>query len=92
MPVQAPDAMSSRRKLEPASRSTWMSCVAVGDCGNGRGHITSKGSCSQIHLACCVAEAACPAETFSCCGGAAKFRPSCDDGKLVCAAGQKQCP
>jgi hypothetical protein len=68
-------------------------CLAVGSCSKGMGHITSLGSCDAAYLVCCVPETACPSEdTLTCCQGDAQFRPNCDNGMLVCAAGMTVCP
>jgi len=69
------------------------SCVGVGDCSAGQGHL-GKEDCRAVHdVVCCFPESACGgAETFECCGPNSGGRPWCVDGTLQCDAGESKVP
>ena len=67
-------------------------CVGVGDCGKGQGHLSSTSCNKGPSIACCMPATACGGpDEFNCCGGSATFRPSCDGGTLTCLPGQTRC-
>ena len=69
-------------------------CSGIGDCLEAGDYFTSTGGeCGgSPSIICCVPKAQCGEETIECCMGSWVARPTCDDGKLVCAEGGTPVP